>query len=79
MVETDNVCLLALAGNSGAGKDTFYETVLMPRGYVRLQMTLYRKLWLVSTQQASWDDIFYDKPPHVRQLLQQDVTQVRYD
>ena len=51
----------------------------MPRGYTRLQMTLYRKLWIVSTDQASWDDVFYAKPPHVRKLLQEDMTQVRYD
>jgi dephospho-CoA kinase len=32
--------IIGIAGKSGAGKDTFYEHVLQPRGYIRWQMTL---------------------------------------
>src|SRR5262245_3704331 len=42
-------------------------------------MTLYRKIWLVSTGQGTWEEIFHTKPPHTRKLLQEDITQVRYD
>jgi dephospho-CoA kinase len=71
--------IIGIAGKAGAGKDTFYETVLRPRGYIRLQMTLYRKIWLVSTGQGSWEEIFYTKPPRIRKLLQEDITRARYD
>jgi hypothetical protein len=71
--------LLAIAGKAHAGKDTFYEHVLQPQGFIRLQMTTYRKIWLVSTGQATWEGVFYTKPTRVRKLLQEDITQVRYD
>src|SRR5262245_41100544 len=41
-------------------------------------MTLHYKVWLASTQRYDWDDIFYDKPPHVRKVLQEEITQIRY-
>ena len=34
---------------------------------------------MVSTGQATWEEVFYTKPPPVRKLLQEDITQVRYD
>jgi dephospho-CoA kinase len=74
-----NMQLVGLAGQGGAGKDTLYEQVFRPRGFIRLQMTLYRKIWLVSTGQATWEEVFVTKPPPVRKLLQEDITQVRYD
>jgi dephospho-CoA kinase len=79
MHNASNLKLVGVCGKAGAGKDTLYETVLKSRGFLRLQMTLYRKLWLVSTHQASWDEIFYTKPPHVRKLMQEDITEVRYE
>jgi hypothetical protein len=68
--------IIGLAGRGGAGKDTLYETVLRPRGYLRMGMTFYREVWLVSTGQGTWEEIFYTKPPRVRQLLQEDLNRV---
>jgi hypothetical protein len=36
-------------------------------------------VWLVATQRASWHDVFVAKPPHVRKILQEEITQLRYD
>jgi dephospho-CoA kinase len=73
------VKIIALAGKAGAGKDTLYEHVLKPRGFIRWQMTLHYKVWLVSTGRATWDEVFYDKPKHVRKILQEEITQLRYE
>jgi hypothetical protein len=70
--------ICGLAGKAGAGKDTFYEHVLKPRGFIRWQMTLHYKVWLASTQRYDWDDIFYKKPQVVRKALQEEITAVRY-
>ena len=79
MGDSSHVKICALAGKGGAGKDTFYEHVLQPRGFIRLQMTLYRKIWFVSTGQATWEEVFYTKPPRVRKLMQEDITELRYE
>jgi hypothetical protein len=42
-------------------------------------MSLHYKVWLVATQRASWHDVFVAKPPHVRKILQEEITQLRHD
>jgi len=74
----ESLRIIGVAGKAGAGKDTFYEHVLKPRGFLRWQMTLHYKVWLVSTQRASWHDVFVAKPPHVRKILQEEITHLRY-
>jgi hypothetical protein len=71
--------LIGVCGKAGAGKDTFYEHVLKPRGFLRWQMTLHYKVWLVATQRASWHEVFVTKPPYVRKILQEEITQLRDD
>jgi hypothetical protein len=58
--------IIALAGNAGAGKDTFFEHVLMPRGFIRWQMSLHYKVWLVSTGRFTWEEVFETQPTPVR-------------
>jgi hypothetical protein len=69
--------LIGVAGKAGAGKDTFYEHVLKPRGFLRWQMTLHYKVWLSAIGRYNWDDIFYHKPPPVRKTLQEEITALR--
>ena len=35
------------------------------RGYLRWQMTLHYKVWLVSTGRFTWEEVFETKPPEV--------------
>jgi hypothetical protein len=76
--EWSQVRLIGLCGKAGAGKDTFYEHVLKPKGYLRWPMTLHDKTWLVATGRATFDEAFVTKPPRVRQILQDEITQLRY-
>jgi hypothetical protein len=71
--------ICGVAGQANAGKDTFYEAVLKPRGYIRWQMTLHYKTWLVATGRGTFEEVFITKPPRVRKILQEEITQLRYE
>jgi hypothetical protein len=73
---TSHLKIIGVAGKAGAGKDTFYEHVLKPRGFLRWQMTLHYKVWLAA-RGYTWNEVFYDKPPYMRKLLQEEITELR--
>jgi hypothetical protein len=73
----ESLRILGVCGKGGAGKDCFYEHVLKPRGFIRWPMTLHYKVFLTA-RGYDWDDIFYNKPPHIRKILQEEITDVRY-
>jgi hypothetical protein len=54
----ESLKLIGICGKAGAGKDTFYEHVLQPRGFLRWQMTLHYKVWMYARGYA-WEDVFY--------------------
>jgi hypothetical protein len=70
--------IIGIAGKAGAGKDTFYAHVLKPRGFLRWPMTLHYKVWLAA-RGYDWDDVFYDKPPYMRKILQEELTAIRHE
>jgi hypothetical protein len=79
VVESFGLRIAAVCGCAGAGKDCFYEHVLKPMGFIRWQMTLHYKVWLVATGRATWDEVFFHKPPPVRQILQEEITALRHE
>jgi hypothetical protein len=76
MSELSGLKIVGVCGRAGAGKDTFYEHVLKPRGFLRWQMTLHYKVWLAA-RGYDWEDVFYHKPPHMRKILQEEITALR--
>jgi hypothetical protein len=58
MQELLPVKIIGVAGRAGSGKDTLYEHVLKPRGFLRWHMTLHDKIWLVSTGWVIWEEGF---------------------
>jgi dephospho-CoA kinase len=74
-----DIKLIGLCGKAGAGKDSVYEHVLKPKGYLRWQMTLHYKTWLVATGRATFEEAFVTKPPHVRKILQEELTDLRQE
>jgi hypothetical protein len=74
----ESLKLIGICGKAGAGKDTFYEHVLKPRGFLRWQMTLHYKVWL-RARGYYWEDIFYTKPALMRQILQDEITALRHE
>jgi hypothetical protein len=74
----ESLKLIGICGKAGAGKDTFYEHVLQPRGFLRWQMTLHYKVWMYARGYA-WEDVFYYKPPKIRKILQEELTALRYE
>ena len=62
---------IGLCGVSGSGKDTIYEQVLQKIGFIRMGFALPFKIAVVATGQATFDEVFYTKPPRVRTLLQE--------
>jgi hypothetical protein len=61
MQEWSPVKIIGVAGRAGSGKDTRYEHVLKPRGFLRWHMTLHDKIWLVSTGRVIWEEVFSRK------------------
>jgi hypothetical protein len=78
-LDFSQIRLCGLAGQAGAGKDSLYEQVLRPRGYLRWQMTLHYKTWLVATGRGTFEEVFLTKPPHIRKILQEELTDLRQE
>jgi hypothetical protein len=58
VAESSPLKLIGVCGKAGAGKDTLYEEVLAPGGFLRWQMTLHYEVWLAATGRFDWEDIF---------------------
>jgi hypothetical protein len=62
--------IIALSGKSGTGKDYIFENFFRPRGYHRWALADHFKIWTVGKGEATYDEVFHTKPPHVRKALQ---------
>lgn len=70
-----NFEVVGLSGKAGSGKDYIAQNVLIPLGYSQFSFAWHFKVWIVGTGQATWDEVFVTKPPHVRKLLQEEGTE----
>ena len=64
-----------MSGKAGVGKDYIIQNVFAPRHYAQVSFAWHFKIWIVSTGQATYDEVFHTKPPHIRHLLQQEGTE----
>lgn len=67
--------IIGLSGLMGSGKDFIYEQYLYPYGYRKFALADHFKIWAIGRGLATYDEVFYTKPPHVRDLLQQEGTE----
>ncbi len=67
--------LIGLSGKSGTGKDFIAREYLKPLGYYPFSLSWHFKVGTVGEGLATYDDVFYHKPPTVRHLLQQKGTE----
>jgi hypothetical protein len=63
--------LIGLSGHAGTGKDWIAQQLLVPQGFKPFSLAWHFKIWLVGRGLASYEDVFFTKPPAVRHLLQQ--------
>lgn len=67
--------LVGMVGPMGSGKDYLANMYLTPLGYENWSLALHFKIWLVAQGKASYEDVFFHKPPEVRKLLQEEGTE----
>lgn len=67
--------LIGLSGKAGTGKDWTFEHYLRPLGYHRWALADAFKITAVGRKQATYDEVFVTKPPHVRAALQKTGTE----
>lgn len=66
-----SIQVISLSGKAGTGKDWVFENYLRPAGYHRWALADHFKIWAVGRGLATYEEVFYTKPPHVRKALQQ--------
>ncbi len=68
--------LVGLSGKAGTGKDFISQTYFRPLGYYQYSLSWHFKIGIVGEGQASYEDVFFNKPEPIRQLLQQRGTEL---
>lgn len=72
---TSPFTLIGLSGKAGVGKDYIAEHYLRPAGYLPVSLADHFKLTIVGRGLATYEEVFFTKPPHVRKLLQEEGTE----
>jgi hypothetical protein len=67
--------IIALSGKAGTGKDFIYENYLFSLGWRKWSLADHFKIWVVGKGDATYEEVFYTKPSHVRTLLQREGTE----
>lgn len=67
--------IVSLSGVAGVGKDYLAQHYFRKAGFLQFSFAWHFKIWLVATGQATYEEVFVTKPPHVRKLLQEEGTE----
>lgn len=67
--------VIGLSGKFGVGKDYLSKTYFSPRGFRTISLAAHFKIWIVGKGEATFDEVFHTKPPHIRHMLQQEGTE----
>jgi hypothetical protein len=75
MTATQHFKVIGISGKAGSGKDYITQHYLRPLGYRQFSLAWHFKIWIAGTGQATYDEVFNTKPPHIRKLLQEEGTE----
>lgn len=67
--------IVGLSGHAGSGKDYIAQHYILPLGYVQWSFAWHFKVWLIGKGEATYEEVFHTKPPHIRKLLQEEGTE----
>lgn len=70
-----NFEVVGISGKAGSGKDYISQNFLIPLGYKQFSFAWHFKVWLIGKGEATHEEVFFTKPPHVRKLLQEEGTE----
>lgn len=63
--------LIGLTGKAGVGKDFLAREILRPAGYLKVAFATALKMDVMAHHGFTFDEVFFEKPPHVRKALQE--------
>lgn len=67
--------VIGLSGRANAGKDFIANKYFRPQGFYQVSLAWHFKIWLASKGEATYEEVFFSKPPKVRSLLQIEGTE----
>ena len=67
--------IIGLSGKLGSGKDFIAREYFKSHGYHRFSLADHFKISLIGRGDATYDEVFKTKPPHIRDLLQKEGTE----
>jgi len=65
-----NIQVIGLSGKSGTGKDYLFENFIRVNGFHRWALADHFKIATIGRSLATYEEVFYTKPPSVRKSLQ---------
>lgn len=71
----NEIQILGLSGKAGSGKSYIAKNHLHPLGFYSFPLAAQLKINVIARGDASFDDVFFTKPPQVRKLLQEEGTE----
>lgn len=73
--ERPRIHIVGLSGKAGSGKDFIATNAFSELGYYQWSFAWHLKVGVVGKGLASYEDVFFNKPPEVRKILQIEGTE----